>query len=154
MMAISFAEAGAPQEALDVLRQRGNRKILVLGQGDTFTEPVMEYATLLAERLGYELVALSVGPLPSGKLLSPFAQHRQEEFRRQAAAAAALLAQKAAPRNIRCTHMVRFGDVAEAVAEINRECRRIELVITDSHVKREELHTRVNLPVFSLKTYR
>ncbi len=154
MMAISFAEAGAPQEALEVLRQRGNRKILVLGQGDTFTEPVMEYATLLAERLGYELIALSVGPIFPGKLLSPFAQYRQEEFRRQAAAAAALLAQKAAPKNIRCSHVVKFGDVAAAVEEVHREFRRIELVITDSRVKREELHARLNVPVFSLKTNR
>lgn len=154
MMAISFAEAGAPEEALEVLGQRGKRKILVLGQEETFTEPVMEYATSLAERLGYELLALSVGPVPSGRSLPAFGQHRQEEFRRQAAAAAAVLAQKAAPRNIHCTHVVKFGDVARAVEEINREYRRIELVITDSRVKREELHSRVNLPVFSLKTYR
>jgi len=153
MMAISFAEAGAPEEALEVLRQRGNRKILVLGQEDTFTEPVMEYATSLAERLEYELLALSVGPLAE-KLPSPFGQHQQEEFTRQAAAAAALLEQKAAPRNIRCTHVVKFGDVAKAVEEINQEYRRIELVITDSRVKREELHARLNLPVFSLKSYR
>jgi hypothetical protein len=154
MMAISFAEAGAPQEALEVLRQRGNRKILVLGQEDTFTEQVMEYATLLAERLAYELLALSVGPLASEKLPSPFGQYQQEEFTRQATAAAALLEQKAAPRNIRCTHVVKFGDVAKAVEEINQEYRRIELVITDSRVKREELHARLNLPVFSLKSYR
>ena len=67
MMAVTFAEAGAPEQALEFLSQRGNRKILVLGQEDTFTEPVMEYATLLAERLGYDLVALSVGNAPSGK---------------------------------------------------------------------------------------
>ncbi len=154
MMAISFAEAGAPQEALEVLRQRGNRKILVLGQEDTFAEPVMDYATSLAERLGYELLALSVGPAPVGTSLSPFDQQGQEEFRRQAEAAGAVLAQKAAPKKIHLTHVVKFGDVARAVEEINRQYRRIELVITDSRVKREELHTRVNLPVFSLKTYR
>lgn len=154
MMAISFAEAGAREEALEVLQQRGNRKILVLGQEDTFTEPVMEYATSLADRLEYELVALSVGPAPVGKPLSPFEQHRQEEFRRQAEAAAQVLARKAALKKIHLTHVVKFGDVAKAVEEINRQYRRIELVITDSQAKREELHNRVNLPVFSLKTYR
>lgn len=154
MMAISFAEAGAPEHALEVLRQRGQRKILVLGKEDTFSEPVMEYATNLAERLGYDLVALSVGTTSSGKLLSPYRQHMQDEFHQRAAAAAAVLQQKAAPKNIRCTHVVKFGDVSRAVDEINRECRRIELVITDSQGKREELHARVNLPVFSLKTYR
>ncbi|MGQ9688456.1 MAG: hypothetical protein ACUVXF_06665 [Desulfobaccales bacterium] len=154
MMAISFAEAGAPEEALEILQRRGNRKILVLGQEDTFSEPVMEYATLLAERLGYEVLALSVGPLPLATALSFEGQQRQEIFRRRAGAAAAVLAQKAAPRNIRCTHVVKFGDVARAVEEISQEYRRIELVITDSQAKREELHARLNLPVFSLKTYR
>ena len=153
MMAVDFAEAGAPEQALDLLDRRGKRKILVLGQENTFTEPVMEYATLLAERLGYELIALSVGT-PAGKFASPFGQHLKEEFQRQAAAAAAVMEQKAAQKNIPCTHVVKFGDVGKAVEEINREYRRIELVITDSPSKREELHARVNLPVFSLKPYR
>ena len=153
MMAVAFAEAGAPEQALDLLDRRGRRKILVLGQENTFTEPVMEYATLLAERLGYELIALSVGT-PAGKFSSPFGQHLKEEFQRQAAAAAAVMEQKAAQKNIPCTHVVKFGDVGKAVEEINREYRRIELVITDSPSKREELHARVNLPVFSLKPYR
>ena len=154
MMAISFAEAGAPEEALEILHRRGKRKILVLGQEDTFSEPVMEYATLLAERLGYEVLALSVGPLPLGTALSPEGRQRQEDFRQRASAAAAVLAQKAATRHIPCTHVVKFGDVARAVEEISKEYRRIELVITDSRVKREELHARLNLPVFSLKAYR
>jgi len=153
MMAVTFAEAGAQKEALELLQRRGRRKILVLGQEDTFSDAVMEYATLLAERLDYELVALSVGT-PTGKMLSPFGQHMQEEFQRQAQAAAAVLEQKAAQKNIPCTHVVRFGDVGKAVEEINREYRRIELVITDSPTKREELHARVNLPVFSLKPHR
>ncbi len=153
MMAVAFAEAGAPEQALELLRRRGRRKILVLGQEDTFSDAVMEYATLLAERLGYELVALSVGT-PAAKLLSPFGQHMQEEFRQHARAAAARLEQKAAQKQIPCTHVVKFGDVGKAVEEINREYRRIELVITDSPSKQEELHARVNLPVFSLKPNR
>ena len=153
MMAVAFAEAGAPEQALDLLGRHGRRKILVLGQENTFTEPVMEYATRLAERLGYELIALSVGT-PAGKFLSTFGQHLKEEFQRQAAADAAVMEQKAARKNIPCTHVVKFGDVGKAVEEINREYRRIELVIADSLSKREELHARVNLPVFRLKTHR
>lgn len=154
MMAITFAEAGAPEQALEVMRQRGNRKILVVSQDDSFTGPVMEYATLLAERMGYELIALNVGNAPAGKVSSAFQQHLQEKFYQRAVAAAAALQQKAAARNIRLTHVVKFGDVGQAVAEINREYRRMELVITDSRVKKDELPARVNLPVFSLKTHR
>jgi nucleotide-binding universal stress UspA family protein len=153
MMAISFAEAGAPEQALEVMRQRGLRKILVVAQGDAFTEPVMEYATLLAERMGYELIALNIGTSASDKVSSAYQQHMQEEFQRRAAAAVAVLQEKAAARNIALTHVVRFGDVGKAVEDINREYRRVELMITDSRAQEEEVTARVNLPVFSLKTH-
>ncbi len=153
MMAISFAEAGAPEQAVEVMRQYGKRKILVVSQEDAFTEAVMEYATQLAERMGYELIAVNVGAAPSGKVLSAYQQHLQEEFQRRAAASVAVFRQKAAPRNIPVTHVVKFGDVGNAVEAINREYRRIELVITDSRTRKEELPASVNLPVFSLKTH-
>ena len=105
----------------------------------------------MAERLGYGLIALSVGNA-SGKSLSSFGHHLRDQFRRQAQEAAAVLGEIAAQKNIPFTHVVKFGDVGKAVEEINREYRRIELVITDSPCKREELYARVNLPVFSLRT--
>jgi hypothetical protein len=49
--------------------------------------------------------------------------------------------------------VVKFGEVGRAIDEVNREYRRVELVITDSRVKQEELNARVNLPVFNLKSY-
>jgi hypothetical protein len=153
MMAISFAQAGAPDQALEVMRQRGRRKILVVSQDDAFTEPVMEYATVLAERLGYELIAMSVGTSASDDVVSAYQEHMQEEFQRRAAASGAVLQQKAAARNIAATHVVRFGDVGNAVADINREYRRVELMITDSPAREAEVAARVNLPVFSLKTH-
>jgi nucleotide-binding universal stress UspA family protein len=152
MMAISFAQAGAPEQAREVMRQRGRRKILVVTPGDAFTEPVMEYATSLAERMGYELIALNVGTMASDQA-SAYQQHLQEEFQRRAAANLAVLQDKAAARNIAVTHVVKFGDVGQAVADMNREYRRVELMITDSRAQEEEVTARVNLPVFSLKTH-
>ncbi len=111
MMAISFAEAGAPEQAVEVMRQYGKRKILVVSQEDAFTEAVMEYATQLAERMGYDLIALNVGAATSGRGLSAYQQHMQEEFQGRAAKAAQVLEQKAAAKNIRLTHVVKFGDV-------------------------------------------
>ena len=67
MMAVTFAEAGAPEQAVEVMRQYGKRKILVVSQEDAFTEAVMEYATQLAERMGYDLIALNVGAATSDK---------------------------------------------------------------------------------------
>jgi hypothetical protein len=153
MLAVSFAEAGAPEQAREVMRQRGQRKILVVTREGAFTEPVMEYAISLAERMGYELIALNVGGAASDKAASGYQQHMQEEYERRAAAAFAVLKHKAAARNIPVTHVVKFGDVGAAVADINREYRRVELMITDSRAREEEVAARVNLPVFSLKTH-
>jgi hypothetical protein len=153
MMAVSFAEAGAPEQARQMVRQRGQRKILVVTREDAFTEPVMEYATSLAERMGYELIALNVGGSASDKAFSGYQQHMQEEFQQWAAASFAVLQQKAAARNILATHVVKFGDVSAAVEDINREYRRVELMITDSRAREKEVAARVNLPVFSLRTH-
>ncbi len=153
MMAITFAEAGAPEQAVEVMRQYGKRKILVVSQEDAFTEAVMEYATQLAERMSYDLIALNVGAATSEKGLSAYQQHMQEEFQGRAAKAAQVLEQKAAAKNIRLTHVVKFGGVANAVAAMNREYRRIEMLITDSRTQKEELPARLNLPVFSLKAH-
>lgn len=153
MLAISFAEAGAPDQAVEVMRQYGKRKILVVSQGAAFTESVIDYATVLAERLGYEIIALNVGTAPSDKVVSTYQEHMRGEFQERAAQAAAPLAEKAAARHIGFTHVVKFGDVARAVEAIKREYRRIELMITDSRTKKEEVPARVNLPVFSLKTH-
>jgi hypothetical protein len=153
MVAVTFAEAGAPEQAAEVMRQYGQRKILVVSQEDAFTEAVMEYATALAERLGYEIIAVNVGAAPRDQVLSAYQAHLQEEFKARAATAAAVLEQKAAARHIRLTHVVKFGEIGRAVADINREYRRIELVISDSRTRKEELPARVNLPVFSLKPH-
>jgi Universal stress protein family len=153
MMAVTFAEAGAPEQAVEVMRQYGKRKILVVSRGDSFTEAVMDYATQLAERMGYELIALNVGAASVEKNASPYQQHMQEEFQERAATAAQVLEQKAAAQNIRLTHVVKFGEVAKAVAAMNREYRRIEMLITDSRTQKEELPAGVNLPVFSLKAH-
>ncbi len=153
MLAVSFAEAGAPEQARQVMRQCGRRKILIVTREDAFTEPVMEYATSLAERLGYELIALNVGGAASDEAASGCQQHMQEGFQRRTATSFVVLNQKAAARNIPITHVVKYGDVGRAVADINREYRRVELMITDSRAREEEVPTRVNLPVFSLKTH-
>jgi nucleotide-binding universal stress UspA family protein len=153
MMAATFAEAGAPEQAVEVLHQYGRRKILVVSQEEAFSEGAMEYAVALAERLGYELLALNVGAAPSDQARSAYQEHMQEEFQARATAAAAVLQQKAAARQVPLTHVVKFGEVGQAVEAVTRDYRRIELLITDSRTRKEELPARVNLPVFSLRPH-
>ncbi len=49
------------------------RKILVVGKGPVFTEGVMDYAASLAERLGYDIIAMNLNPAsgPGGEVLLP-----------------------------------------------------------------------------------
>jgi len=151
MLAATFAEAGAPDLALEALCSYGKRKILVVSQEAAMSEEVAEYATALAERLGYELLALTVGAGPGGEVVSAYQEHMQEEFRERAAQAAAALEQKVAARGVPLTQVVKFGEVGQAVDAVNREYRRIEMVLSDSRTQPEELPAGVNLPVFSLK---
>jgi len=151
MVAATFAEAGAQDLAREALSSYGKRKILVVSREAAMSEEVAEYATALAERLGYELIALSVGDGPGGEAVSAYQQHMQEKFRERAAKSAQALEHKAAARGVALTHVVKFGEVGAAVDAINREYRRIDMVLSDSRTQTEELPAKVNLPVFSLK---
>ena len=151
MLAATFAEAGAQDLAREALGSYGQRKILVVSREAAVSEAVAEYATALAERLGYEIIALTVGDGPGGEVVSAYQEHMQEEFRERAAKSARALKEKAAARGVALTHVVKFGEVGAAVDAVNREYRRIEMVLSDSRSQTEELPARVNLPVFSLK---
>ncbi len=63
-----------------------------------------------------------------------------------------MVSAKAAARKIRLTHVVKFSDVGKAVEEINREYRRVEMLITDSRAKQEEVPARVNLPARQVRS--
>ncbi|HOV86109.1 MAG TPA: hypothetical protein PLM79_07080 [Syntrophobacteraceae bacterium] len=115
------------------------RKILVVGTGDAFSEETVSYAVHLAERLDYDLVALSVDE--SGRRGYPD---------RWAAKAAGTLKRRAAQKGIRCEHAVKAGDPGWAVDELQHEIRRIEFVVTDLGVNREEVAREVGIPMFSV----
>ncbi|UCF00587.1 MAG: hypothetical protein JSV14_09170, partial [Deltaproteobacteria bacterium] len=63
--AIAFAEAGLHKDAQDLIRAElaEKSKVLVVGHEDTFSQPVIQYAVGLAERMGHEIVALNLSPV-------------------------------------------------------------------------------------------
>jgi hypothetical protein len=124
-----------------------HRKILVVGLRDTFGDGVMDCALNLAERLGCEVLALNVSP-ELGGIRSPY---KREEFRQRAAAAAAPLGEKVASRGLKFQHLVRFGEVGQAIEDLNREIKRIDFVITGPEVNEYEVTAEVTLPVFAIK---
>ncbi len=153
--ALSLAEAGAQDLARQVLVEghMERPKILVVGKEDIFTERVMDYTVSLAERLGYDIIAMNVNTVVghSGTFLSPFKKHLQEEFEKRASEAAEILRQKALAREIQFEHVVRFGQLSKAVEELHHEMKRIEFVVTEPESYPEKGETEVTIPVFSMQ---
>lgn len=150
-----FFPAGQPpgKDSEEGLAAKENRKILVVGREAAFSEAVVDYAVNLAERLGYDLIALNVGPKAEtgGFLYSPYRRYLQEKFRKQATAAARLLEAKAREKGLAFDHQVRFGDLSRAIEELNHQKRRIEFVINASEMSEAEMAGGVTLPVFTIQ---
>jgi hypothetical protein len=136
--------AGLPQE---------NRKILVVSREARFSESVVSYAVNLAERLGYDLIALNVGAGESspGLLHSPYRHFLGEKFKKQARKAAARIQGRLKAKGLGFEHLVRFGEVGKAVEDLNHEKRRIEFVLNASELSEAEMMGGVSLPVFTIK---
>ncbi|MGQ9485312.1 MAG: universal stress protein [Desulfosoma sp.] len=155
MVAASFAEAGLTAEAQDILRegQLARRKVLVVGREDRISDAVMHYAVGFAERMGYEIVALNVVPLPRDLSRTPAALKSViREYERSCAAAVKKLQDLCKARGVTCTHIFKTGSVEDAVREVHREIKRIEFVISEHDVPEDALgrgETWV-IPVYSL----
>lgn len=131
-----------------------NRKILLVGQGARFSDSVLEYALNLADRLGYDLVAVQIGPLPptGGWLSGLKARGQQVWFRLQARWAWRPARQKLHASGLKCDRTVRFAPLSEVVTGLNREKKRIEFVLNATEAREDEMLREVSLPVFTIST--
>jgi nucleotide-binding universal stress UspA family protein len=139
-------------ESRDSSKTGGNRKILVLAQEPTLSEAVADYAVNLAQRLGYDLIMVHVGPdsTSSGFLHSPYRRFLQEKFIRAARKGAALTASKARQQGVAFEHLVRFGEPGQVLSELHRTTRRIEFVLNAAEMNDASMAGSVTLPVFTI----
>jgi hypothetical protein len=130
-----------------------NRKILVISREPTFSEGVVDYAVNLAERLGYDLIAMNVGldETQPGVMASPYRRYLQGKFTRRARAAAGRIAGQVRRQGLGFEHLVHFGDLGGAVEALNQEKRRIEFVLNASETSEAEMTGGVTLPVFTIQ---
>jgi hypothetical protein len=135
--------------------QEVKRKILVVGKDYAFSNGVVDYAANLSQRLGYDIIAMSVNPAlsTSGKFFSPYNQHLRGKFTQRAQEAWVPVASELASQGIRSEHVVKFEGLAGAIKDLNHEVKRIDFVITDSGIKNEEITGEIPLPVFSISGY-
>jgi hypothetical protein len=131
------------------------RKILVVAKNHTFTEAVVDYAANLAQRLGYDLIAMNVNPAlaQSGNFYSPYNQHLRGKFSERALNAWLPVANELAGQGIHGEHVVKFEDLSEAIKDLNHAVKRIDFVITDAGITDEEITGEIPLPVFSISGY-
>jgi hypothetical protein len=135
--------------------QEVKRKILVVGKDYAFSNGVVDYAANLSQRLGYDIIAMSVNPAlgQSGKFFSPYNQHLRGKFTQRAQEAWVTVASELASQGISSEHVVKFEGLAGAIKDLNHEVKRIDFVITDQGIKDEEITGEIPLPVFSISGY-
>jgi hypothetical protein len=138
--AIAFAEAGEQEYAQELLQEQKVEekrpgKLLVVGRNGAFSRDIMNYALEMAERMSYEMVALSAAPLNGGtfKLLT---SSRKEElcrnFQDVAEQNVKPFQEEAAKRGLRLEHFVKFSETDEALEEIRKEAGQIQFVVSEN----------------------
>jgi len=151
MEAITFAEAGGHEHAREVMKPEPG-KILVVGHEDSFSQPLVEYAVGLAERMGYEIIALNVTPIISNspKLILPFSEKIRQDFWDNAAKGVQELQSKAAVKGIPFKHMVKFGEIDESIKEIHDEFRGVDFVLREPEATVKGEEGGITIPVYSM----
>jgi len=140
--AISMAEVGELSIAREIMGDfhAEHRKILVLAEGDGVPEAMIAYAVNLAERLGFDLVLLSIDD----------ASRNGSYFEDRSRLAGQPLLDEAARRGVSCAHLLRQGTRDEVLNTVSVELRRVEFVIT-RRAESERRHAALTVPEFSLK---
>jgi hypothetical protein len=140
--AVSMAEAGEGDLARDILGHfhAEHRKILVLAESDGVPLSMATYSVNLAERLGFDLVLLSVGSTA----------RKAGDFAAQAGRGAECLFEEAARRGVPCAHILRQGHRDEMLNAVSMELRRVEFVITRRPAA-ERRQAALMVPEFSFK---
>jgi K+-sensing histidine kinase KdpD len=148
-------DQGVSGSPISTERHEVKRKILVVANHYTLTNAVVDYAANLAQRLGYDIIAMNVNPTlaQSGKIFSPYNQHLRGKFSDRAQAAWSPVEAELASQGIHGEQVVKFEDLAGAIKNLNHAVKRIDFVITDAGIKDEEITGEIPLPVFSISGY-
>ncbi|HDM75627.1 MAG TPA: universal stress protein [Deltaproteobacteria bacterium] len=150
--AITFAEAGLQTQAQEMIREEiaEKAKVVVVGHDDTFSKEVMDYAIGFAERMGYEIVALNVGPItkPNTEALGPYCDLVRSQFEKRCEENVEAFEKACEEKGIPFRHVVKFGEVDDCIREVHDELKRVEFVIADPESCPEE--GKVAIPVFCM----
>lgn len=133
---LTFAEAGAndtaatTSEAEKVEMQPG--VLLVIGNGDSFSQRIIDYAIEMAERMTYRIVALNIAPLPEEtfRFFAP-PRNQMEEFEEISAQNAVSFKEAAEARRLAFSHIIRFGETDSVIESLRKEYGEIDFVVSE-----------------------
>ncbi|MFC1523519.1 hypothetical protein ACFL6N_01885 [Thermodesulfobacteriota bacterium] len=146
--AITFAEAGEHEYAKILAGEvfRKKPQILVVGEHNGFSETLVKYAVGMAERLSYDIVALSV-------LTPPGKGHNEEletDVYSEALTSADIFNNKLASISIGFQHVIKFGDLHRTIKTTYQEMARVAYVLMPPGSSALGGDILNNIPVFSV----
>lgn len=135
------ADRTSPQSAMTK-----TSSILVLTRNGHMTEPVMEYAVNVADRLKYRIIAAHINTLPfyrdGGRRSRLFTTAMQES--------ALAFRTKADARGVQVKHLGEAGKIGNVVKRLCYSQKHIEFVIIDQGIRKEEVISQSPVPVFNV----
>jgi hypothetical protein len=146
MRAITFAEEGEHQYARETLEETPtpaiaakSKCILVLGNEDTFADYLINYAIDMAERFGYEIIALNALPMSrKTRLLTGFADEIGDRFQNNSARAGESFRKIAEEHGVPFRQEIQLMSEQKAMRRLHKEHGNIEFVLTEPENLTEE----------------
>lgn len=110
-------------------------KLVVLGNESVFSQELIDYAIEMALRMSYEVVALNAAPLSceTFKLFSSSHNEVCHEFRKLSEQNVQPFKEEILRNSISFTHIVKFCDAEQALAELRNEVGEIDFIVSDGH---------------------
>ena len=159
---LTFAEMGIRDVSTGAVEQivyeeKRPETLLVIGDNGNFSQYVMDYALEMAERMSYNILALSTTDLACGALeLFPDNKKKMcEDFEAMAQENSKIFARMAIETGVNFSHVVLFEDVNDAVETVSKEFGNISFVIDDQLEnrvsKRDDKRPENRLFVYSVR---
>jgi hypothetical protein len=104
----------------------------VVGRESEFPRDLVDYALDMAERLSYAIVALNTAPLSCDKFnfLSSSRNKLCQDFRGLSEKSAADFQVEVTRRGLEFTHVIKFSEIDDALAELHDEIGGIDFIVS------------------------
>lgn len=128
---LTFAEAGEHEMGMEMVEER--QVLLVVGHKGAFSQEIIAYAIDMANRMDYEILALSTSDLSCDSIgLFPESKKKLcDEFDALAEENSKTFASWAKNSGIKFNHTIQYSDVDTAIDNINRKINKITFVVDE-----------------------